>query len=83
MIVSEIELFEVLSQQLGAEKAKTLVKYVEGKIEKGFAEKKEVFATKQDLAELEVRLSRTMYIIGVGQFLAIVASVLAMIKFLH
>ena len=83
MIVSEIELFEALSQQLGAEKAKTLVKYVEGKIEKGFAEKKEVFATKQDLAELEVRLSRTMYIIGVGQFLAIVASVLAMIKFLH
>lgn len=32
MVVSEIELFEVLWQQPGAEKAKILVKYVEAKV---------------------------------------------------
>ena len=44
MIVSEIELFEALSQQLGADKARTLVKYV---------------ATKDDIAKLDVKISET------------------------
>jgi hypothetical protein len=40
MIVSEIELYEALEEQVGKEKARILVKYVEQKIEKGFEDKK-------------------------------------------
>ncbi|HXH17602.1 MAG TPA: hypothetical protein VNJ07_00860 [Chitinophagales bacterium] len=57
MIISEIELFEALSQQLGAEKAKTLVKYVEAKVDKRMEENTSVFATKEDLARLEGKLT--------------------------
>jgi hypothetical protein len=83
MIVSEIELFEALSEQVGKEKAKVLVQYVENKIEKNLDQKKDVFATKQDLSDLEVRLNRTIYIVGVGQFLAILVSLIGLLKFLH
>jgi hypothetical protein len=83
MIVSEIELFEALSEQVGKEKAKVLVQYVENKIEKNLDQKKDVFAIKQDLSDLEVRLNRTIYIVGVGQFLAILVSLIGLLKFLH
>ncbi|MDZ4847213.1 MAG: hypothetical protein SH857_16905 [Chitinophagales bacterium] len=59
MVISEIELFEALSQQLGAEKAKVLVKYVEGKVDKRMEENSAPFATKKDLNELRVELKET------------------------
>jgi hypothetical protein len=40
-----------------------------------------IFATKQDLVELEVRIIRNIFIAGVVQFLAIVGSVLMLMKF--
>jgi hypothetical protein len=50
---------------------------------KNIDQKKDTFATKQDLADLEVRLNRTIYIVGLGQFLAILASIIGLIKFLR
>ena len=59
MIVSEIELFEALSQQLGADKARTLVKYVATKVDKRLSENTIFFATKDDIAKLDVKISET------------------------
>jgi hypothetical protein len=59
MLVSEIELFQILSQQLGADKAKTLVEYVETKIEKRLEEKTNVFSTKEDIGNLRVEIKET------------------------
>ena len=59
MVVSEIELFEILSQQLGKDKAKTLVEYVETKMDKRLEEKTSVFATKEDIANLRVEIKET------------------------
>lgn len=56
MVISEIELFEVLSQQLGAEKARILVRYVETKVDKRLEENTSAFATKEDVARLEGKL---------------------------
>ena len=53
MLVSEIELFEALSLQLGAEKARTLVKYVESKVDKRLEENTKLFATKGDISLLK------------------------------
>ena len=54
-------------------------------MEKQLIYKMSVFATNEDLTKeissLKVRLTRNMYIVGVVQFLAIVASVLMLLKF--
>jgi len=85
MVISEIELYEILSAKIGKQEAKALTEFVETKIEKQLTDKLAVFATKEDLAKeissLEVRLTRNMYIVGVVQFLAIVGSVLMLLKF--
>ena len=78
MVVSEIELYEILN-------SKALTEFVETKVEKQVVDKLSVFATKEDLAKefasLEVRLTRNIYIVGVVQFLAIVGSVLMLLTF--
>lgn len=56
MVISEIELFEALSQQLGAERAKVLVKFVEGKVDRRLEENTALFSTKEDVAKLEAKL---------------------------
>ena len=89
MVVSEIELYELLSQQLGADKAKTLVKYVEGKVDRRLEENTKLFATKEDIAnlktemaKLEGRIGSKIYMVGLAQYLAIIASLIALIKFM-
>jgi hypothetical protein len=61
---------------------------VETKVEKQLNDKTTVFATKEDIAsvriemkEIEVRITRNIFIAGVVQFLAIVGSVLMLLKF--
>jgi len=85
MVVSAIELYEILSAKIGKQEAKVLAEYVETTVEKKLVDKLSVFATKEDLAKdlatLEVRLTRNIYIVGVVQFLAIVGSVLMLLKF--
>jgi hypothetical protein len=39
-------------------------------------------ATKQDLAEIKSELSKTIYIVGLIQFITIVGSVLAIVTFM-
>ena len=92
MVISEIELYEILSVKIGQSEAKALAEFVETKVEKQLVDKLSVFATKEDLlslelrlndkmSSLEVRLNRNIYIVGVVQFLAIVGSVLMLLKF--
>ena len=52
MLVSEIELFEALSDQIGKEKARLIVKYMEAKIDKRLEEKTNLFLTKQDKVDI-------------------------------
>ena len=63
--------------------AEAFVEILETKVDHKFEEAKEILTTKQGMAELEVRLTRTIYTVGVVQYLAILASVIAIIKFLH
>ena len=54
MQVAEIELYEILKTKLGEKEAKTLVEYIETKVDKRLEEKKDVLATKLDIANLEI-----------------------------
>jgi hypothetical protein len=88
MIVSEIELFEILTKELGKEKAKALVEYVEHKVDKQLVEKTNILSTKEDLAHLEIKLAqletkltRAIYVVGLVQYLAILVSVITIVKY--
>ncbi len=60
MLTSEIELYELLSQQLGAEKAKLVVRYVEAKVDNRLEEKKAEFILERDKDKLLTKADALM-----------------------
>jgi len=59
MSVTEIEIYEALKEQIGDKPARILLEYIETKTEKEFEKKKDVLATKQDIADLEVKIEQS------------------------
>ncbi|MFM6976272.1 MAG: hypothetical protein ACKOW2_05425 [Sphingobacteriaceae bacterium] len=93
MSVSEIQLFNILKQKLGEKEAQTLVAFVQEEVKAELGRAKEVLATqkdlfgvkeelKSDIANFRSELLRTVYIVGLVQFLAIVGSVLMIFNFM-
>jgi len=78
MTISSIELFELLRPKLGETEARQLVAFVEEKAEEKISAKKDVFLTKDD----KIDLMRSIYLVGVVQYLAILGSILALFKFM-
>ena len=52
MPVTEIEIYEALKEKIGESSAKTLIEFIDLRVEKEFERKKDILATKQDIAEL-------------------------------
>jgi actin-related protein len=80
MQVAEIELYEILKEKIGEKEAKTLVEYIEAKVEKKFQEKKDILATKLDIEELRTEMQKMkaeiikwMFIFWAGQIGALIA----------
>ena len=80
MQIAELELYEILKSKLGDKKAKSLVEYIEAKVDKKFEEKKDVLATKQDVANLEIKMEKVksdiikwMFLFWVGQLASLIA----------
>ncbi len=59
MMVSDIQLYEILASKLGREEAKVLVEFVESKAEKKVDEKTTIFSTKEDIAKLETKIAES------------------------
>ncbi len=83
MIVSEIKLFEMLKAKLGQEEAEAFVQILEAKVDQKFEEAKQILATKEDVARLDLKLAETkaeiikwMFIFWMGQVF-VVAGLLA------
>ncbi|MCX7793482.1 MAG: hypothetical protein N2257_03615 [Thermodesulfovibrionales bacterium] len=53
MPVTEIELYEVLKEKVGEKEARTIVEFIDAKIEKRIEEKRDFLATKDDIKKLE------------------------------
>ena len=83
MQVSEIQSFQILRERIGEKEAQTLVEYVEEKIEKEFDNKRDVLATKEDLARevgnTKSEIIKWMFIFWVGQL----AAMIAIVKLFH
>ena len=63
-------------------KASKFVSKLEETIDQKFDSEKRILGTKTDLAEMETKITKTIYIVGLIQFLAIVGSVLAIVTFM-
>lgn len=83
MTISSIQLYDLLSEQLGKEKAKTLVSFVEAKIDEGLKEKTSVFATKEDIqsirTEIQIQINKLLIWL-VATMIALSGIVIAAIK---
>ena len=78
MSVSEIQLFQILKSKHGEKEAEELVLFVKNEVKAEFENRKEGLATKEDISSLH----KSMYILGLVQFLAIVGSVLMIVNFM-
>ncbi|OGW55436.1 MAG: hypothetical protein A2Z46_09170 [Nitrospirae bacterium RBG_19FT_COMBO_55_12] len=73
MHVAEIELYEILKTKLGEKEAKTLVEYIEAKVDKKLDEKQNILATKVDLANMKADIIKWMFLFWIGQLASLTA----------
>ncbi|WP_316824981.1 hypothetical protein [Pedobacter miscanthi] len=78
MSVTEIQLFQILKAKLGEQEAEQLVSFVKAEVKSEFDNKREVLATKEDIASMQ----KTIYVVGLIQFLAIIGSVIGIVNFM-
>ncbi len=78
MSFSDIELYNLLKNKLGESEARSLVEYVKSQVKEEVHSKAEIFLTKDD----KVDIMRSIYFVGLIQFLAIVGSVVGIINFM-
>lgn len=82
MVISEIELYEMLKTKIGDKEAGAFVHILEKRVDKKFEEAKQYLATKEDVANAKSEIMRSIYVVGLIQFLAVVGSVLAVVNFM-
>jgi hypothetical protein len=90
MIISDIQLYELLASKLGRSEAQGLVEFVGASVDKKMEEKTNTLATKedillikQDLSNVKIELIKWMVATGIALAGIIVAFMVGMIKFLH
>ena len=89
----QLQAYEILKQKFGERDASIVIDFIETKI--GFEVEANIkhVATKVDLSELKLvltedisglrsELAKTMYMVGLVQFLAIVASIVGILSFI-
>lgn len=78
MVVSEIKLFQIASEQFGKEKAEEFIGALKSAVDQKFEDQRSTFLTKDD----KVEILKTIYITSLTQFLAIVGSVLLIVNYM-
>jgi hypothetical protein len=78
MSISEIQLYNALKTKLGDSEAQQLVDFVKSEVSSEFNNRKDTFLNKED----KIDIMRSIYIVGIVQFVAIVGSVLGILSFM-
>lgn len=88
MTVSEIQLYQILKNKLGEKGAEELVSFVRSEVKTEFDSRREIYATKSDIAivredmvNIKSDLTKSIYFAGIIQFLAIIVSIIAIVNF--
>ena len=83
MIVSEIKLYELLKAKIGEREAEAFIEILETRVDNRLNEKTTVFATKEDIAKLDAKISEAKVDIikwMVATAIAIVGLTIALMK---
>jgi hypothetical protein len=59
LAIAITELYEILSQKIGKTEAKTLVEFIETKVDTSLEQKTNTLANKEDIAKLETKIAQT------------------------
>jgi hypothetical protein len=78
----QLQAYEILKQKFGEKDAFVVIDFIEANIEKQVDTNTKHLAIKEDLSEIRSELAKTIYIVGLVQFLAIVGSVIAIMSFM-
>lgn len=82
----QLQAYEILKQKFGDKDASVVIDFIEANVEKQVELNTKHLATREDLAtglgEVKSDLTKTIYIVGLVQFLAIVGSVIAIVTFM-
>ena len=80
MVVSEIDLYNILKAKFGDQEAQSVVQGIKSAVKDEFDNKKDVLATKQDLMDLRIEMEKNrsdlikwMFIFWIGQLAAFTA----------
>jgi hypothetical protein len=79
MSALELKVYEIFKSRFTESEATTVIEYFEAKAEEKIQQKKDVFLTKDD----KIDIMKSIYLVGVIQFLAIVGSVIAIVNFMN
>ena len=93
MTVSEIQLYQLLKKKLGENETEQLVSFMKDEVESQFMNKQNILATKgdldreishvrEDMMNMKAELLKSIYVVGLVQFIAIVGSVLTILNFM-
>lgn len=82
MSVSEIRLYQILKERLGEKEAEELVYFVSSEVKNEFYSRKEIFATKEDLGIVRSELIKSIYFVGLIQFLFIAGAMVGIVNFM-
>ena len=93
MTISDIQLYQLLKNKLGEKEAEQLVSFVKGEVDSQFLNKQDVLVTTRDLDReisrlredmiiMKAELLKTIYVVGLIQFLAIVGSLVTIANFM-
>lgn len=61
MYISDFKLVDILRAKMGEQEARTLVEYIAVRIEDNYVEAQKVFATKEDLLKLELKIAECIH----------------------
>lgn len=85
MSISEIQLFQALKNKLGESEAENLVAFAKEEVKTELDNNTSQFATTADILRLDTRiadLTKTIYLVGLTQFLAVIGSILLIFNFM-
>ena len=73
-----LKVYEILKKRLNEEEAAVVMEYFDAKKEEKISQKKDIFLTKDD----KIDIIKSIYLVNIVQFLATVANIIAIIKFM-
>ena len=89
MSALELQVYDLFKKRFSEEEAKLVISFFDAKADEKYDQKKDILLTKEDKIDLvtkiessKVDVMKSIYFVGIIQFLAIVGSVLAIVSFI-